>query len=178
MSRKTSSPAAPVDQPVRSAPEATGRGSGTVTVACKLESGIIIHAEREVERQYPVLGGGMRPVKEFERIAGSEITIFGCSAPTGGAGRTRIVAGYALTENVPADVWGRWLATHGDMPAVRNGLLFAYPTTQQAVDAAKDHKGVKSGLEPLNPVKDERNPRSPSRRITLEKYDEAGERAA
>ena len=55
-------------------------------------------------------------------------TISGNSFPEGGAPRAeRLEAGYALTYGVPKKLWEAWLADNKDMPAVVNGLIFAFP---------------------------------------------------
>lgn len=148
-----------VPQQAKPTPGAQKTGE-TVTIACKLPHGIVIH--REVKRMRPVavLGGGTRDEAYFERVHGSEITIFGNARAVGKSFRTRVVGGFALTQGVPKDLWEAWLESHRDMPAVRNGLIKALPNVGQAAEYSRENAKIKSGLEPLNPDGDERRPRS------------------
>lgn len=147
--------------PARGAP----RTGETVTVACKLPNGIVLHREVKKTRPVVVLGGGTRDEAYFERVAGSEVVIFGNARPVGGEHRTRVVAGYALTQGVPKDLWDEWCESKKDLPALKNGLIFAYPSIGEAADAARDNRKVRSGLEPLDPKGDPRRPRPLNNRV-------------
>ena len=151
---------APVPPESRPAKDASKTGD-TVTVACKLPHGIVLHREVKKSRTVNVLGGGQRDEFYFERVPDSEVRVYGTARVVGHAPLTRIVCGFALTQGVPKETWDQWRAANKDMPAVKNGLIFAYPTTALAADAAKDpdNKKLRSNLEPLNPDKDPRSPK-------------------
>lgn len=150
-------------------PEAKpARGSSntgdTVTVACKMPHGVVIRGFTKSQRSVPVLGGGVRD-EFFYEPDGREVTILGNARPVGGDFKTRVVAGYALTQGVPKDLWDQWRESNKNLPAVRNGLIFAYPTTAMAAEGAKENRKILSGLEPLNPNGDPRRPRPLNGRI-------------
>lgn len=134
------------------------RTGETVTVASKMPNGIVMRGFREKTRTVQVLGGGQRDERFYEPD-GREVTILGASRPVGGDFKTRVVAGMALTQNVPKDLWDQWHRANKDADMVRNGLIFAFASTAEAADAAKDARKVRSGLEPLDPKGDPRRPR-------------------
>lgn len=63
-----------------------------------------------------------------------------------------IIGGYGITENIPADFMTEWLRRNPKHPAVVNQLIFTHAETASAHAKAKELKGQKSGLEPLDPV--------------------------
>ena len=147
--------------PPQARPAASGatKTGATVTVACKMPNGIVIHRERPSIRRVPVLGGGIIEEKSFERVPGSEVMIFGTARPLGAAPRTRTVGGYALTANVPKDTWDQWYEAHKDLPAIVNGLIYAMESVEDAAAEARDNAKIRSGLEPMLPDGDPRAPR-------------------
>lgn len=138
-------PAKAVQGPARQ-PSSAG---AKVTVACKLPHGLRIRAFEFVTENEPVMGGGIKEVR-VARPRGEPILINGTAFPFGQVPNYRIVAGYALTEGVDKDTWDAWLEDNKNSAMVRNGMIFAYEKTAEAVDAAKDHRKLKSGLEPLH----------------------------
>ncbi|HEY6030503.1 MAG TPA: hypothetical protein VIU44_08070 [Gaiellaceae bacterium] len=156
----------PVPQEARTAARGAASTGETVTVACKFPPGILIRGFRKKTRTVQVLGGGQRDESFFEPD-GREVMIYGNARPHGGEYRTRVVAGFALTQNVPKDLWDDWRAANKDLPAVKNGLIFAYGSTALAADAAKapDNRKLRSGLEPLDPKGDPRRPRPLNNRV-------------
>lgn len=100
----------------------------TVTVACKLPNGLLLELQGE----------------ERVKLAGTAV-------PWGVAPRD--VGGYALTHNVDADFFARWLSVYKDYTPVKRGLIFAYPKSQDAQARALEMKNEKSGLEPIDPEK-------------------------
>jgi len=111
----------------------------------------------------------------FNTKGGKVYHLFGPELPRGGLpeGFTPpiIVGGYALTPGIPADFWNTWieqnkLADYFRPPdGAEHGMVFAYATTESARDAAKEQKGLKSGLEPLSTAVDKdgkfTDPRAP-----------------
>ncbi len=99
----------------------------TVTVACRLPQGLHLDIVKHGElRQRVTLNG---------------------------SNSAHAVAGYGITENVPKDFFDRWLAAHGELPAVKNGLIFAHAQKVSTEAQATEQAGLKSGLEPLDPKK-------------------------
>jgi hypothetical protein len=125
-------------------------GTDTVTVACKIPQGMSLqlHEPREITE---VTMGGSRTVKQFFPI-GEAFKINGSAHAQNEGPRCRTVGGFALTEGVPAELWGKWMEQTGKFhPAVIAKHLFAFPDMGRAVDAAKEARKVKTGLERLNP---------------------------
>lgn len=152
-------------------PESAG---AKVTVACNLPAGIRMRAFKMVPFTEPVLGGGVRTTEIAEPV-GDDILINGVSVAFGMAPQHRIVAGFALTEGVDKEVWDNWHQANINSPMVKNGCIFAYERPGETEDAAKDHRGQRSGLEPFQKDKDPRRPRRPQ---NLTEVTEADERSA
>lgn len=96
----------------------------------------------------------------------STTVVMGCKLPNGliiehgghrftlkGSNAARIVGGYGLTPGVPKDFAEAWLKAHADLSTVKNGLVFIQTTEQNAKAAAKERRDVKSGFEPIDPLK-------------------------
>lgn len=99
----------------------------TVTVACRLPHGLHMDIVRHGEVR-------------------QRVTLKGSNSPGS-------VAGFGITENVPRAFFERWLDNHQDLPAVRNGLIFAHAQRASVDDKADERSEAKSGLEPMDPKK-------------------------
>jgi hypothetical protein len=122
-------------------------GTDTVTIACKIASGVQLRLFEWVEAAEPLPGGGTRTIKlAMER---ETFTLKGCAllhpALPQGPG------GYALTHGVPRAFWEEWLKNNHDSMLVKNGLVFAANSEARATDQAKEQSELKSGLEPIDP---------------------------
>ena len=136
------------------------------TVACKLPNGLLLRVFDWAEHDEPVMGGGFRTVKRASPI-GEPVKIHGPATRFGEAPKTAISGGYALTPNVDADFFARWLEQNADHhDAVKNHLIFASDKRQVAHDEAREKKDILSGLEPLIPGKDRRIPRANSANLS------------
>ena len=60
-------------------------------------------------------------------------------------------AGYALTPDVDAAWFAEWLDQNAETEMVRNGLIKAHSEPDSLRDMAMEHKGILTGLEPMNP---------------------------
>lgn len=129
----------------------TPKASKTVTVMCKMPNGMILHLQEPFEEseQTP---NGVRQVKRWRKI-GEPVYVAGPAMPVGipNPPKKNIVGGYAMTRNVPAEFWEKWLAQNKDAPYVANGIIFAQPTRDAAEEKAEEQEKVLSGLEPLDP---------------------------
>lgn len=130
--------------------------SGTVTVACKLPHGLILQLHEMVETQEPVMGGGFRSFK-IARAVGEQVRIRGNAIPFGKIPNYEIKSGFALTPNVNAQFFRRWMKDNQDHDVVKNNLIFAFEKTDSVVSKAKELKDELSGLEPLDMSKVTRN---------------------
>jgi hypothetical protein len=141
-------------------------GVHTVVVACKVPNGLILRLHEIIEQPEPVMGGGTRMVKVAVQ-KGDAVKIKG---PTGDFGQPRgpTKGGFALTRNIPAAFWSQWLKQNRDLDIVKNGLVFAHTKPANTEAQARDHRTLKSGLEPIIPDTDHRIPKG--KRIKLETH--------
>jgi len=132
--------------------------TGFVTVACKMPNGMILRIFEAVNDTELVMGGGSRKVVRHVPV-GKPVLVHGSAHKKGDTPDYRIVAGYALTEGVPADFWETWLAQNVQAEYVTSHVIFAYEKADDVVAASKDHESVVSGLHPLVPNNDARIPK-------------------
>lgn len=126
----------------------TASSGAPVVVACKHPPGIFMRIFKSQEFDVPVLGGGTR--KEAKSFAvGSPIKINGPAVPFGQAPRCRIVNGYALTTDIPADVARTYMEQNKESDLVAHGLIDVFPDIATAEKECKGRK-IKSGLEQLD----------------------------
>lgn len=135
-------------------PSRAGRSSITVTVACKIPQGVVLQLCKKTEFVEDTQSGPRARVR-FDKT-GERVVIAGCgypvgSPPKGYPERPPMADGYALTHNVDADFWDEWLRQNERSPLVTSKMLFAHPTVDAARGEAQDHKGSRSGLEPMDP---------------------------
>jgi hypothetical protein len=124
----------------------------TVTVACKLPHGLILRQYTMVDTDQPVMGGGIKTVKQAQQLPG-EVAINGNAHPQNAGPKCAIVGGYALTPNVDKAFWDRWLEANKDSDMVKNNLIFAHESMDAAQGDAEDKAAVRSNLERLDPKK-------------------------
>lgn len=127
----------------------------TVTVACKLPSGVVLRTFTMEEVYEPVLGGGTRKTTRAVRDP-TEVTLNGygfniLEASKGVLPGHAIIGGYGLTPGVPKDLWDKWYEDNKASALVQNNIVFAHKTSGGAGDMAREHAGQLSGLEPLDP---------------------------
>jgi hypothetical protein len=122
----------------------------TVTVASKLQNGLVLQLYKMVPTREPLPGGGTRETKRAEKVH-QPITIAGCAVFRGVDLAERepkvLTGGYALTHGVDAEFFAEWLRQNADADIVRNKLVFAHAT--DTAGQAKEHAALKSGAEPL-----------------------------
>lgn len=152
-------------------PESAG---AKVTVACNIPNGLRLRNFIMIPDRELVMGGGVRETTRAES-AGEDIVINGTAVPFGNAPRHKIICGYALTEGVDKEAWDKWLVDNARSPMVLNRCIFAYDRVADAEDAAEEHQGTLSGLQPFQKDGD---PRRPRRAANLSDITEADERAA
>lgn len=127
--------------------------TGTVVVACKLPHGLVLQLQREISVSEPSPSDPGRKVARFERH-GETHTLNGCARPVGVDGDfAETAGGYGLTFDIPADFWAAWLEQNAELPAVKNGFVFAHERAREVRAKAKAGEAGLSGLEPVNPKK-------------------------
>lgn len=136
-------------------PSAPARTGETVTVACKLPSGLVMRMFRRSPRREPVPNGS-NAYKEYEQYEPDptvpSVRIAGPGGVQFGQPRVGVVVGhdgYALTPGVPKDLWEAWRAQNADLDLVTNNLIFARANDVEAL--AREHAGTRTGLEPVDP---------------------------
>lgn len=107
-------------------------GTATVWVGCKLPNGLVCEMGKFGDEDYQ-------------------------SHTLNGANSARVHGGYGLTQ-VPTDFWTAWVKKHKRLSFVQKGLVFAQGDLASAESHAIDLSTVKTGLEPLDPLKKVTNP--------------------
>lgn len=125
-------------------------GAATVVIACKLPHGIKIRDYEKGESFEPVMGGGKRKTLVY-RAVGPTYRIKGPNVPDALKPLVEVVGGYAITQGMPADVWGRWIESNADAPYVKNGLIFGGEDGDAVRGKAREMVDTKTGMEPLDP---------------------------
>lgn len=129
--------------------------TGTVSVACNCPSGLILRKHIQIPNRNPRGPNGEEPPMMWVPDPKSKpVRVRGPSIGRGGdAGPVRfaIAGGYAITRNVPRDVWEAWLEQNKDSTLVENRMIFACKTESEAEQKALK-ADTKSGYEPLDPT--------------------------
>jgi hypothetical protein len=126
---------------------------GTVTVACKIPTGLILQTYIMEDHDEPLFGGGNKTIKRAVRSPHPPVKINGPARYAGLDLPHDIKGGCGLTYNVDADFFAEWLRQNRDEPYVKNGLIFAQPSGKSGeIDGQiRDHRKQMSGMEPMDP---------------------------
>lgn len=81
------------------------------------------------------------------------IDLDGRSYTLQGSNSDEAIAGYGITEGIPEDFYKQWSEQYKDLPAVKQGLIFANTRRESVVSQARQQKDLKTGLEPIDPAK-------------------------
>lgn len=124
--------------------------TATVTVACKLPHGLLLQLQKAVEAAEPTQSNPERKVTRYERF-GKVVRINGCAIPMDRPSSKELRGGYALTRDVDAEFFSKWLEQNKEHPAVEGGFIFA--SEQPAVlDRHLERNATRrTGLEPADP---------------------------
>ncbi len=132
------------------------RDSETVTIACKIPNGIILHLCGEEKTFEPLMGGGYREVMRYPRLE-ETVHVKGCSVDVGallkGNFDQQMAGGYALTTGVPKKFWDRWFEANKETDMVKNKVIFAASSESRIRSEAREHEKTLSGLEAIDPDK-------------------------
>lgn len=129
-------------------------GASTVSVYCRLPHGIWMQAQEEqsYSEQTP---SGVRSAKRFAPV-GERVRIEGNAKGRGvDSDKTehkRIIAGFAVTDGVPADLWRKWKAQNVGLEALIRGDIYAVAKAGDAAAKRDDADKVPTGLDPINPA--------------------------
>ncbi|SFN29500.1 hypothetical protein SAMN05216516_10511 [Izhakiella capsodis] len=97
--------------------------------------------------------------------------VVGCKLPAGltishegqivtlaGANDSLLINGFGITRDVPAGLWEGFEKTFADQLLIKNGLVFAVNDDKSAKDASEERQDQKTGLEQLDPNKQQTQP--------------------
>lgn len=139
--------------PTHTTPPKTG--TDTVTIALKHPHGIILQAYEMVDSG-EVTPHGYRSMKIAQQV-GAPFTLNGNAVSiealkSGRMPEHQIVGGFALTPGVPRDLWENWFSANKNGDLVKNGLIRALGTENDARDYARQNAAIESGLEGIDPA--------------------------
>ena len=123
---------------------------GMVTVGCKLPHGLLIQLQKPETISRPVMGGGMKDVVEYQRT-GELVKIHGYAHRRDKAPAAVLASPNCALTQVDADFFNEWLSQNRDMPAVKNGFIFARGKQDDARSEARSLDKHMNGLEPFDP---------------------------
>jgi len=129
-------------------------GATHVRVYSKLPNGLVLQISHQEERPEVTMNGGINLVKVWVKDKdGEQYTIPGTAVAFGQMPKHRTVAGYAVSEPIPAEFWAVWIKQHSDAHYLQRGLVFACPIHAQTDgdDQAMDGESLRTGLEPIDP---------------------------
>lgn len=130
----------------------------TVTVACKVPTGLVLQLQTATDRIETGRNG--LETMHYNVFGGRRYFVHGpaypSTKPTGYPAPPMIEGGYALTRGIPADFWEQWAEQNKMAPyfvppdGAEHGMIFAYATTDEVASAAREQEKLLSGLEPLS----------------------------
>jgi hypothetical protein len=144
---------------------ATPQSAGAkVTVACKLGVAFYDIQLCEIVDKFEQNMQGGRMVKEANRV-GNVVRLRGTAYPRGTPPKgfyapPEIMNGAALTRGVDKEWFDAWIKQHARDPIVMNKMIFAAETDDALRGESAELSKFLSGLEPVNPGKDARIPKS------------------
>ena len=143
-----------VDKSATSPPSNPATSGETVTVACKIASGLRIaaHVWQEYDEPGPTMS---KRAKRAVEVASFVLNGPNSTLPLGMPSRAGVFpmlatsGGYALTPGVPKDLWDRWFEDNRNSDMVRGRLVFCASTEDRAKDESRELQNERSGFEPL-----------------------------
>lgn len=134
-----------------------------VIVACKLPFAWV---ELQCERSREITEEGKfgsKTVTIWEK-AGDIVRVRGTAYPAaqppkGFIDRPEMLFGFAITRDVSKKFWDEFAAQKADWPPMRSGAIFAFKDSASVKAKASELRNLTTGFEPMNPDKDDRNPK-------------------
>ena len=125
---------------------------GTVTVACKYPSGVVLRGFRKTPKREQTPSGS----REFDQFdpTGDVVAIAGPQGvPFGQVKLGQIVTpeGFAITTGVSKELWDLWFEQNRDSDLVKNHLIFARADSASVEAWAREHAKAPTGIEPIDP---------------------------
>lgn len=123
-----------------------------VTVACKVPTGVVLQLCKKTIWMEDTPSGARERVR-FDPF-GETYTVQGPATAVGSTPRgykaPLVAGGYALTPNIPADFFAKWMEQHELNPIVKNKMIFAHGSKADTIKEAHELKFTRSGFEPLD----------------------------
>lgn len=140
-----------------------GRSGQKLTIACCVPNGLVLRVHEWRDEPTPVFGGGVK-IEKVARPSGVQVAINGPARPFGVIPAYTIVGGFALTDNVDAEVWEAWERDNAKSELLNMHQISAHATHERAHAWAMEHARVRSGLEAINPgsIKDKEGKERPA----------------
>lgn len=123
----------------------------TVTVASRLQLGLVLELENPYVVTEELHGGGVRETTRYVKDPNRRVIIQGCAVPRGEPHEKHIVGGFALTHGVDKAFWDAWCEQKKGFPPLEKGEIFAYERVGTVTGEAKEKAGMVTGAEPLDP---------------------------
>lgn len=130
-------------------------GADTVTVYCRLPHGIQLQRQEKVSYMEQTPNGAREahrfvPVGEPFKIEGNAM---GRGLDSEKTALKRIIAGFAVTENVPADLWRAFVEQRKGLDALTRRDIYAVAKPSDNDAKRSEASAVPTGLEPIDPAK-------------------------
>lgn len=71
-----------------------------------------------------------------------------------GTNSAQLIGGHGITEGVDGEFMDAWLTANKDLSFVKGGFLFVHDKTTNVTAEAKEKASEKTGMEPLEPLKE------------------------
>lgn len=148
-STPTASAAAGVAAPViDKSKKGAGANQSVVFVASKITRGLYLDIFQPVQMSRRVVGGGVENYTQQMRLP-DRIRIKPAVLGFGLMPNYPIVDGFSITRDVPADHWRKFVEQNSNYEPLTSGILAAFDTEADAIAYAREHKELRTGLEPL-----------------------------
>ena len=131
---------------------APARTGSTVVIGLKSPSGLMLqHFEKRL--RVVATPSGVIEENQFERV-GEPFVLRGNARlnELQAAGMAEDSGGYALTPGVPRDLWVEWVGYNEHSDMVRNGMIFAADTMEDAAAEGRRRRDQRSGMERIDPA--------------------------
>ncbi|WP_148299032.1 hypothetical protein [Acetobacter okinawensis] len=121
----------------------SSRSGATVTVICRMPSGLVMDLYDEGALQARPTPGALPVVKDSIRLSGAR-------RDPRFHKKDNIMLGMGGRTEVPADFWEAWSKQNAELMPLKKGLIFAMPKEADAVSRLAELRDERTGLEGLD----------------------------
>lgn len=121
----------------------SSRSGATVTVICRMPSGLVMDLYDEGALQARPTPGALPVVKDSIRLSGAR-------RDPRFHKKDNIMLGMGGRTEVPADFWDAWSKQNAEFMPLKKGLIFAMPKEADAVSRLAELRDERTGLEGLD----------------------------